>query len=118
MSDPEAVTALAERVAELGGLRSLAHAAGISPTMADWRRIIEVDLVGTALLVRALEPLTSPASAAVCWASIAGHGVAPDDELDAALDDPLARISWTGWGALRATASAPRARAMGTRSAA
>ena len=58
--------------------------------MADWRRIIEVDLVGTALLVRALEPLTSPGSAAVCWASIAGHGVAPDAELDAALDDPLA----------------------------
>jgi NAD(P)-dependent dehydrogenase (short-subunit alcohol dehydrogenase family) len=58
--------------------------------MADWRRIIEVDLVGTALLVRALEPLTSPGSAAVCWASIAGHGVAPDEALDAALDDPLA----------------------------
>jgi NAD(P)-dependent dehydrogenase (short-subunit alcohol dehydrogenase family) len=58
--------------------------------MADWRRIIEVDLVGTALLVRALERHTTPGSAAVCWASIAGHGVAPDPELDAALDDPLA----------------------------
>jgi NAD(P)-dependent dehydrogenase (short-subunit alcohol dehydrogenase family) len=90
VSDPDAVAALAERVSELGGLRSLAHAAGISPTMADWRRIIEVDLVGTALLVRALEPLTTPGSAAVCWASIAGHGVAPNAEIDAALDDPLA----------------------------
>ncbi|HXY91524.1 MAG TPA: SDR family oxidoreductase [Acidimicrobiia bacterium] len=90
VSDPDAVAQLADRVGELGGLRSLAHAAGISPTMADWRRIIEVDLVGTALLVRALEPHTSPGSAAVCWASIAGHGVAPDPELDAALDDPLA----------------------------
>ncbi len=90
VSDPDAVAALADTVGEFGGLRSLAHAAGISPTMADWRRIIEVDLVGTALLVRALEPLTAPESAAVCWASIAGHGVAPDEELDAALDDPLA----------------------------
>jgi NAD(P)-dependent dehydrogenase (short-subunit alcohol dehydrogenase family) len=90
VSDPDAVAALAEKVGELGGLRSLAHAAGISPTMADWRRIIEVDLVGTALLVRAFEPLTSPSSAAVCWASIAGHGVAPDTDIDAALDDPLA----------------------------
>jgi NAD(P)-dependent dehydrogenase (short-subunit alcohol dehydrogenase family) len=90
VSDPDAVGALAQRVADLGGLRSLAHAAGISPTMADWRRIIEVDLVGTALMLRALEPLTAPGSAAVCWASIAGHGVAPDPELDAALDDPLA----------------------------
>ena len=90
MSDPDSVASLADTVKDLGGLRSLAHAAGISPTMADWRRIIEVDLVGTALLVRALEPLTTPGSAAVCWASIAGHGVAPDPELDAALDDPLA----------------------------
>ena len=90
VSDPDSVASLADIVRELGGLRSLAHAAGISPTMADWRRIIEVDLVGTALLVRALEPLTTPGSAAVCWASIAGHGVAPDPELDAALDDPLA----------------------------
>jgi NAD(P)-dependent dehydrogenase (short-subunit alcohol dehydrogenase family) len=90
VSDRDAVAALAERVQALGGLRSLAHAAGISPTMADWRRIIEVDLVGTALLVHAFEPLTAPASAAVCWASIAGHGVAPDPAIDAALDDPLA----------------------------
>jgi NAD(P)-dependent dehydrogenase (short-subunit alcohol dehydrogenase family) len=90
VSDPAAVDALAARVEALGGLHSLAHAAGISPTMADWRRIIEVDLVGTARVVRALEPLTVPGSAAVCWASIAGHGVALDPELDAALDDPLA----------------------------
>lgn len=90
VSDPDAVEALAARVEALGGLHSLAHAAGISPTMADWRRIIEVDLVGTARLVHALVPLTSPGSAAVCWASIAGHGVAPDPALDAALDDPLA----------------------------
>jgi NAD(P)-dependent dehydrogenase (short-subunit alcohol dehydrogenase family) len=90
VSDPDSVASLADTVRDLGGLRSLAHAAGISPTMADWRRIIEVDLVGTALLVRALETLTTPGSAAVCWASIAGHGVAPDPELDAALDDPLA----------------------------
>jgi len=90
VSDPDAVEALAARVEALGGLHSLAHAAGISPTMADWRRIIEVDLVGTARLVHAFAPLTSPGSAAVCWASIAGHGVVPDPELDAALDDPLA----------------------------
>jgi NAD(P)-dependent dehydrogenase (short-subunit alcohol dehydrogenase family) len=90
VSQPDAVATLAARVEALGGLHSLAHAAGISPTMADWRRIIEVDLVGTARLVKALEPLTSPGSAAVCWASIAGHGAVPDAELDATLDDPLA----------------------------
>jgi hypothetical protein len=35
-------------------LRSIAHAAGISPTMADWRRVVAVDLVGTAVLVQAV----------------------------------------------------------------
>jgi NAD(P)-dependent dehydrogenase (short-subunit alcohol dehydrogenase family) len=89
VSDPSAVAALADRVEALGGLHSLAHAAGISPTMADWRRIIEVDLVGTARVVKAFEHLTSPGSAAVCWASIAGHGIAANPDLDAALDDPL-----------------------------
>ena len=31
-----------------GTLRSVVHAAGISPTMGDWRRILEVDLVASA----------------------------------------------------------------------
>lgn len=90
VSDPGSMGRITELVEQLGGLRSLAHAAGISPTMADWRRVVEVDLVGTALLVRAMEPLTGPGSAAVCWASIAGHGVAPDPKVDAVLDEPLA----------------------------
>ena len=66
VSDPAAVAALAERVRELGPFRSLAHAAGISPTMADARRILQVDLVGTQLLLDAVEPLVVPGSAAVC----------------------------------------------------
>ena len=90
VSDPDSVAALAARVDELGGLRSLAHVAGISPTMADGRRVLTVDLVGTALLVQALEPLTTEGSAAVCWASIAGHSTPADPVIDAALDDPLA----------------------------
>ena len=41
------------RVAELGPLRAVAHAAGLSPTMADWREILTVNLIGTARLVEA-----------------------------------------------------------------
>jgi NAD(P)-dependent dehydrogenase (short-subunit alcohol dehydrogenase family) len=73
VSDPVAVGALVERVRELGPLRSLAHAAGLSPTMADPRRIVDVNLLGTVRLLDALEPIVTSGSAAVCFASSAGY---------------------------------------------
>ncbi|HMK10754.1 MAG TPA: SDR family oxidoreductase, partial [Acidimicrobiales bacterium] len=92
VSDRDAVQALVERVAELGTFRALVHAAGISPTMADARRVVEVDLIGTQLLLDAFDPLVVDGSAAVCFASLSAHLFAPfvTPELDAALDDPLA----------------------------
>ena len=91
VSDPEAVARLAERVRELGPFRSLAHVAGISPTMADARRIFEVDLVGTQLVLDAFEHLVVPGSAALCFSSLAAYQIAPfaDAALDARLDRPL-----------------------------
>ena len=70
---------------------AVAHAAGVSPTMADWREIVAVDLVGTALLVDACFPLASAGTAVVCFASIApllAMGEA-DVAADVVLDDPL-----------------------------
>jgi NAD(P)-dependent dehydrogenase (short-subunit alcohol dehydrogenase family) len=92
VSDPADVAQLAERVSELGSFRALAHAAGISPTMADARRILDVDLVGTERLLRAFEALVQPGSAAVCFSSLAAYQIAPFAEPahDVLLDDPLA----------------------------
>jgi NAD(P)-dependent dehydrogenase (short-subunit alcohol dehydrogenase family) len=92
VTDGEALAQLAARVGELGTLRAVAHAAGISPTMADWRRIFAVDLVGTALLAEALRPLATTGTAMVCFASMAPLlGITePDAPADAALDAPLA----------------------------
>jgi NAD(P)-dependent dehydrogenase (short-subunit alcohol dehydrogenase family) len=93
ISDPAAVTKLAEQVAELGSFRALAHVAGVSPTMTDSRRIIEIDLVGTALLLDAFEPLVEPGSAAVCFSSSAAYQVALmglDPELQTFVSDPRA----------------------------
>ncbi|HVV74561.1 MAG TPA: SDR family oxidoreductase [Mycobacteriales bacterium] len=92
VTDRDGLTALAARVAERGRLGPVAHAAGISPTMADWRRIFGVDLVSTALLAETLRPLAGPGTAIVCFASMAaqlGASMATP-KLDAALDDPLA----------------------------
>jgi len=92
ITDRASVAALAGRVRDLGPLRALAHAAGVSPTMADARRVFEVDLVGTQLVLDAFEPLAVPGAAAVCWASSAAYQIAPfaTAELDALVDDPLA----------------------------
>jgi NAD(P)-dependent dehydrogenase (short-subunit alcohol dehydrogenase family) len=91
VTDEAGLEALARRVAELGTLRAVAHAAGISPTMADWRRILTVDLVGTARLLDALRPLAVGGTSIVCFASMAATlGVGePQPEADAAIDEPL-----------------------------
>jgi NAD(P)-dependent dehydrogenase (short-subunit alcohol dehydrogenase family) len=46
VTDRVRLSELATLVAGLGGLRPVAHAANISPTMADWRPIFAVDLTG------------------------------------------------------------------------
>ena len=91
VTDVEAVHALAARVADRGALRSLVHAAGVSPSMGDWRQMFTVDLVGTALVVDAFRPLAGAGTAAVCFAS-SGAYMLPSFEpaLDAAVEDPLA----------------------------
>ena len=74
-----------------GPFRSLAHAAGVSPTMADPRRVMEVDLVGTALLLDAFEPMVGPGSAAVCFSSSSAYQIALqgiDPESQALVSDP------------------------------
>jgi NAD(P)-dependent dehydrogenase (short-subunit alcohol dehydrogenase family) len=93
VSDPAAVTRLVDEVRALGPFRSLVHAAGISPTMADARRVFEVDLVGTQLLLDAFEPLVVAGSSTVCFASSSAYQImllGPDAVLDALVEDPRA----------------------------
>ncbi|WP_262402270.1 SDR family oxidoreductase [Actinomadura sp. CNU-125] len=91
VTDPGGLARLAERAGRAGTLRAVAHAAGISPTMADWRRIFAVDLVATARLAEALRPLATTGTAMVCFASMAPVIARVDPAPDAAavLDDPL-----------------------------
>ena len=91
VKDRTAVERLASRAGELGPLRAVAHAAGVSPTMADWREVLTVDLVGTAHLMDAVRPLASAGTAIVCFASISASLALPDVDqpADAVLDDPL-----------------------------
>lgn len=91
VTDDAGLQRLADRARELGTLRSVAHAAGISPTMADWKRVFAVDLVGTARLAEVLRPLVTSGTAMVCFASMAATflGDAGPPAADEALDAPL-----------------------------
>ena len=91
VTDGAAVERLAARATAAGVLRRVAHVAGISPTMADAHRILDVDLAGTARVVDAVRPLAVSGTAVVCFASMAAHlNSVVNSAADAVLDDPLA----------------------------
>lgn len=69
-----------ELIAKLAGrpIGALVHCAGISPTMADAARVLEVNLAATMRLVDKIFPHMAEGACAVLFASLAAHqGVAP-----------------------------------------
>jgi len=90
VTDRDCYFRLAERVREFGTLRAVAHAESVAPEDADWRGIIEVDFVGSALLAEALRPLATAGTAFVYCASVSpliAH-VEPDPVVAAVLENP------------------------------
>jgi NAD(P)-dependent dehydrogenase (short-subunit alcohol dehydrogenase family) len=85
---PQQMQALSDRAAALGPLGVLAHVAGLSPSMADWRTILSVNLTGAHLVEAAMLPLAVPGTAAIFIASLAGHMAAPAPEIIAILEQP------------------------------
>jgi NAD(P)-dependent dehydrogenase (short-subunit alcohol dehydrogenase family) len=86
LHDTSAVT---ERIRHMGPFRALVHTAGLSPLMADGRRVLEVDLLGSIRITDAVFPLVGPGSSAVLIGSIAAYaGV--DPAVESLLDDPTA----------------------------
>jgi NAD(P)-dependent dehydrogenase (short-subunit alcohol dehydrogenase family) len=85
VTDEAAVQAL---VAATGRLGALVLTAGLSPSMAGGRRIWEVNLLGTARVLRAFEPALGAGSVAVCFSSMSAHMIPSAPEVEAVLDDP------------------------------
>ncbi|MFC4595683.1 SDR family oxidoreductase [Sphingobium tyrosinilyticum] len=68
----------------------LVHTAAVSPSQADWRTILEVDLIASVRLLNAVEPVLRPGSVGVLIASLAGHMAAVDPQAAALCADPVA----------------------------
>lgn len=71
-----------------GPLGPVVHAAGLSPSMCDARRILDVNLAATARLAEALLPLAGERTVFVAIASMAGHS-GNFEKLLPVVDDPL-----------------------------
>lgn len=69
LADPAVVDRLTAAIAEHGELGPFVHTAGLSPTMADGRRVLEVNLVATARLLAAVEPFVATSTVGVVISS-------------------------------------------------
>jgi NAD(P)-dependent dehydrogenase (short-subunit alcohol dehydrogenase family) len=90
VTDADAVKALATVAAEAGGFRALVHVVGLAPSMADWRTVMTVNLIGPALIAESFLPLLGPGAAGVFIASLAAHLIPPPADRALLMDNPLA----------------------------
>lgn len=90
VTDETETTALLEMLPQAASLRGIIHTVGLSPQMADWRRIIDVDLVSSVKFLEQLRPRLLPGAAAVCIASMSAYMCPPDEVVDVLMAQPLA----------------------------
>jgi NAD(P)-dependent dehydrogenase (short-subunit alcohol dehydrogenase family) len=82
---------IAALVAAIGDrLDALVITAALSSSMANGTRIFEVNLIGYANVLAAVEPLLHPGSVGVIFSSESGYAAPATPELVEVLDDPLA----------------------------
>lgn len=89
ITDPASVLRLGETVDALGGFRVLAHVAGLSPSMGDFRTIMRVNLVGAVTVAEALRPRAPAGGAAILISSLAAHNFRPPEAVEAVLRAPF-----------------------------
>jgi short-subunit dehydrogenase len=93
-SDPDYPQALVRLLGDRQ-VSALVHTAGLSPTMADGPRIVEVNFHATRRLIETLRTKMAAGSCAVLIASIAAHAKVSAD-FDEAVEDLLGGIDSAG----------------------
>lgn len=73
VASERSVEEFAEYASTFGPIRTIVHTAGVSPVQADPRRVVAVDVIGTALVLDHFLPLAGPGTVMVCIASMAGY---------------------------------------------
>jgi NAD(P)-dependent dehydrogenase (short-subunit alcohol dehydrogenase family) len=88
ITDPAQTARLAAELAQGPGVRTLAHVAAVGMSIGDWRRMLEVDLVGAHLVTEAVGPAMVAGGAAILISSLASYLPAREPALEAILDAP------------------------------
>ncbi len=73
VSSRESVRALADKAASLGSVIHVVNTAGVSPNMAPPKRVLEVDLYGSAVVFEEFERVIAEGGAGLVVSSMAGH---------------------------------------------
>jgi len=90
VTSPDEVATLVSQAAQLGPIKAIANVVGLSPSMADFRAIMAVNLVGAARIAQAFLPHLAPGAAAIFISSVGAHVLSLSPEIQALVDDPLA----------------------------
>lgn len=88
ITDKKDIDKLINFVSTLGQLHSFIHTAGVSGTVKDVKKVFEIDLVATDMLIEAFQKLAVKDSVAVLFASMMAHTVPPNSKYDTALENP------------------------------
>ncbi len=89
ITDPSQVAALAKVLAYGPGVRVLAHVAAVAGAGINWRRVMEVDLLGAHHVAEACAPLMVPGGVAVLISSTGSYQCPVDERIESLLDAPL-----------------------------
>lgn len=73
VSNPDDIIALADRAAQLGNVRGVVHTAGVSPSMDDYTKILQINVLGTIYVDRAFLAIASEGFTLINVASMAAH---------------------------------------------
>ncbi|OEH53038.1 hypothetical protein AQ616_18545 [Oceanobacillus sp. E9] len=90
ITNKENIQDLVEKTKSLGSLKSIINTAGLSPTMADSKKIAEVNLLGTANILDSFIQIAEANTVAVCISSMSGHMIPKQGPYMEILKNPLA----------------------------
>lgn len=106
IAKPEAIEQLAAKAQALGPVHALVHTAGLSPTMGDAKRIMDVNWVATYRLAEAFLPIIQRGGCTVLIASTSAYMIPLNPQIDALFENPLAADFWPKIESIAATSEA------------
>ncbi len=89
ITDPAQTRALGEDLAQGPGVRVLAHIAAVGMSIGDWRKMMDVDLIGAHLVAEAVGPHMVAGGVGIFISSLASYLPRRDAHLEALLKAPL-----------------------------